>query len=58
MLEKIKTLLDSGCEVEVEIEKMQLLDKQTNVMLEINKIYNMDCIEGMKMIPDGGMRFM
>jgi len=21
-------------------------------MLEINKIYNMDCIEGMKMIPD------
>lgn len=24
-------------------------------MLEINKIYNMDCIEGMKMIPDGSI---
>ena len=24
-------------------------------MLEINKIYNMDCLEGMKSIPDGGV---
>ncbi len=25
------------------------------MMLEINKIYNMDCIEGMKLIPDGSI---
>ena len=24
-------------------------------MLEINKIYNMDCIEGMKLIPDNSI---
>ena len=23
-------------------------------MLEVNKIYNMDCIEGMRQIPSGG----
>ena len=24
-------------------------------MLELNKVYNMDCIEGMKLIPDGSI---
>jgi site-specific DNA-methyltransferase (adenine-specific) len=24
-------------------------------MLELNKIYNMDCIEGMKLIPDNSI---
>ena len=24
-------------------------------MLDVNKIYNMDCVEGMKMLPDGSV---
>lgn len=26
-------------------------------MIELNKIYNMDCLEGMKMIPDNSVDF-
>jgi site-specific DNA-methyltransferase (adenine-specific) len=30
-------------------------EEATNKMIELDKIYNMDCLEGMKMIPDGSV---